>query len=219
MHSAPSDERPYGIAILAATACMAITMSLHPSGSQLLNAYADTVVKNVVAHGIALIGVPLSLMGAIGIGRRLRHAGSRATANLALVTYLVSNVAVLIAGSASGLMAPAIARRLAIQDPSTVAIWRALFSYNGIINQAFATIYVVGLALSVLLWSLAILRSTAYPRWIGSFGVVLSLALLGVLTASRAHLDVHTFGLVALLQGAWMVAVALPMLRPSPSRA
>lgn len=216
MHPAQPDERPYGVAIIAATACMGITMSLHPSGAALLNDYDATVTKNVVAHGLALLGIPLSLMGAQGIGRRLRAAGSGASADLAFIIYALSNVAVLIAGTASGLIAPGLARRLTMPDPATEQVWRSLFRYTGILNQSFATLYVVGFALSVLVWSLAIRRSGAFPRWVGILGLLLSLAMLAVLIISRAHLDVHTFGLVVLLQGAWMLAIAWPMVRRVP---
>ena len=51
---------------------------------------------------LALLGIPLSLMGAVAISRRLRQAGARGAADLGFLTYAVSNVAVLIAGSASG---------------------------------------------------------------------------------------------------------------------
>lgn len=213
MQSSQPDERPYGLALLVATVAMAITMSLHPSGAQLLNDYAGTASRNLVAHGLALLAVPFTLMGALGISRRIAREGAGATADLAGLTYLVSNVAVLIAGTASGLIAPAIAQRLQLPDPATEAVWRTLFRYTGIINQSFATLYVVGLAMSVLLWSIGIWRSAAFARWIAGSGALLSVGLLVLLAASRAHLDVHTFGLVALLQGAWMLAVAWPMLR------
>jgi hypothetical protein len=219
MHTTPSappaiaSERPQGIAIIVATLCMAITMSLHPSGSQLLNQYAEYVRTNILAHGLALFAIPFTLMGAAGITRRLRRAGASGSADLAGATYLVSNVAVLIAGTASGLIAPAIAARLQTPDPATEAVWRTLFRFTGIVNQSFAMLYVVGLALSVLVWSFGIWRSAAFARWIAVFGTILSVALLVLLVVSRANLDVHTFGLVVLLQGAWMVAIAWQMLR------
>lgn len=216
MHPSQPDERPHGYAILAATVCTAITMSMHPSGSALLNDYAATVTRNIVAHGLALLSIPLSLIGALGISRRLRRGGSVASADLGFLTYAIAHVAVLVAATASGLMAPAVARRLTTPDPATEQIWRALFRYTGIINQSFATLYVVGLALAVGLWSVAIVRGAAFPRWVGAFGTVLSLALLAVLVLSRAHLDVHSFGLVVILQGGWMIAVALPMIRGRP---
>lgn len=213
MSASSADERPNGLALVAATFCLLVTMSLHPSGAQLLNDYRATVMKNVVAHGIALVGIPVSLMGALGIARRLRRRGAGASADLGGITFLVSNVAVLIAGTASGLIAPAIAARLQLPDPATEALWRALFRFTGIINQSFALLYVVGLALSVLVWAIGMWRSVAFPRWLAVVGGLLAAALLSVLVISRAHLDVHTFGLVVLLQGAWMLAVAWQMLR------
>jgi len=63
------------------------------------------------------------------------------------------------------------------------------------------------------LFSAAILRTRVLPRWIGAYGAILGPATIVALAAGHLRLDVHGFGLVVLLQSAWLVAAGIVLCR------
>jgi len=120
------------------------------------------------------------------------------------------------AGVASGLLAPSIVRQMRDADPTAVPAWQVAFHYSGIVNQAFATVFVVASSLALLLWSASILRGKALPAGIGIYGMILSvLTMVGVL-AGHVRLNVHGFGAIVLGQAIWYVSVAFQLYRESP---
>jgi hypothetical protein len=95
---------------------------------------------------------------------------------------------------------------------------RALLGYTGAINQAFATVFVVGWSVAMVAWSAAIVRSAALPRWLGWYGLVVGGVLLAVTALGRLRLDVHHFGLIVMAQGVWTLAVGAQLVRNGPER-
>lgn len=205
------DARSAGWMLALGTALGALTMLMHPTGAQLLADLDRIGPRNLVAHGIAIAGVPLSFAGLACFASQL--PARRAWVVLGITCYALASVAVVIAAVASGLLAPAIAARLLGADADTRAIWEAIFRFNGQINQGFAAVYVVALASALGCWSYALRRAPDWPRWLAALGFVASLGTLAVLVRTQGHLDVHSFGLIILVQGAWMLGVAVRLIR------
>lgn len=211
MQEGPS--RAHGWSLIGGTLAGFVTMAMHPSGAQLLADFDRVAPRNAVAHGLSILAIPFLLVGFRAVDARLREASTRWWLDIAGALYLVASLAVLIAAVASGFMAQAAARGILDAGPESVERWTTILRGTSVLNQAFATVYVVFLALAVGAWSVAILRGRAFPRWLGGFGLVVSAALLGILIASRAHLDVHTFGLMVLIQGVWIGGLGVKLLR------
>jgi hypothetical protein len=210
------EDRTAARSLIAGTVMALATMAMHPTGTALLRDYDATVVRNAVAHGLAIAAIAPTLLGLLALTRRLRSAGAPALADGAMLVQSVAMVAVLIAGVASGLTGPMVAARLLDAEPAAAATWRALFSYNGMINQGFAAVYVAGTGLAVLLWSVAIWRTRALPRWLATLGAIVGGGLLVLILSGRTHLDVHTFGLIVLALSAWLLGVAARLLQSPP---
>lgn len=207
-------SRLAGLAVVFGTLCAVITMALHPTGAELLRAYDATAPRNALAHGLALVAVPLLLFGMREFSHGLASGGEDATARLAWMIYACASGCVVIAGAASGLIAPAMARRV-LAAPE-VESWTALFTYTGVVNQAFATLYVIGLGLAMLLWSLSAWHRAALPRWLAGLGTVVGVAFVALMLGGRPHLDVHTFGAIVLTQAVWFLGVGLRLLQGGP---
>ena len=78
----------------------------------------------------------------------------------------------------------------------------------------------VGIAALVLSTSLIVLRTSVFPRWIGAFGLVLTVAWLVAAAAIATDKEfVGLFGLISfVLWAIWILAISVVMLRgPEPA--
>jgi hypothetical protein len=197
-----------------------LAMGLHPTAHDMLEAADGGHAQrmNVIVHGVALASVPVLLVGLIGLTSRL--APSR-LATAGLVTFGLAGVAVTIAAVASGSVATDLVGELAGLDGAAVAerdLLHRLLGYTHAWNQAFARVYVVASCAAVLLWSLAILSGGRLSRAAGVAGLAVGAGVPLLVHLRHAHLDVHGFGTVVLLQSAWYVWVAVLLMRAAPPR-
>lgn len=198
-----STERTGGIALIAGTLMSFVTMLLHPTGQELLADVEGVSSAVIIAHTIAIAGIPVSLFGALAIRRRL--AGVRDLADAGLILFGMSLVAVLIAAVASGFLAPMTAKRLARATPEELEAAKALFRYGGMINHAFAAVYVASLGAAMAVWSWGMRRIGSFGKGLPTLGLLVGLTLLGITFAGRLRLDVHHFGMIVIAQGIWML--------------
>jgi hypothetical protein len=208
-----TDDRRGGIALIAGAAGAIVTMSIHPSGHDLFapDQFATMARLAVVAHALALATVPVSFLGAMALSRRVSTPERLALA--ALVTYAFASVAVMSAAVVSGLVGPTLVRRILAAEPEAKPGWEIAFRYNGLLNQAFARVYVVASAAAIVLWSASILRSGALARGVGICGCLVGPAILIALLSGHLTLGVHGFGLVVLAQASWFIAVGTLLCR------
>ncbi|MCC7003414.1 MAG: hypothetical protein IT357_14750 [Gemmatimonadaceae bacterium] len=206
------DEKNAGWMLIVGTLISFITMAMHPNAHLMLDDFARFGPRNVFAHGIALVAVPLTLVGYGAVARRLLpYAG--AWARLGHACLAVAQGAVSMAAVASGLIATTMVSRIRASTGAEQDLARALLGYTGAINQAFATVFVVGWSVAMIVWSVAIVRSAALPRWLGWYGLMVGGVLLAVTAIGRLRLDVHHFGLIVLAQGVWTLAVGAQLVR------
>jgi hypothetical protein len=208
-----TDERRGGIALIAGAAGAIVTMSIHPSGHDLFapGQFATMVRLAVIAHALALATVPVSFLGAMALSRRVATPERLALA--ALVTYAFASVAVMSAAVVSGLVGPTLVRRILAAEPPAKTGWEIAFRYNGLLNQAFALVYVVASSVAIVFWSASILRSGALARGVGIWGCVVGPVILIALLSGHLTLGVHGFGVVVLAQASWFIAVGALMCR------
>ncbi|HUF07893.1 MAG TPA: hypothetical protein VMO47_01145, partial [Rhodothermales bacterium] len=114
-------------------------------------------------------------------------------------------------GAASGLIGPAIAE--AMLGAENAGSWQVAFRYTGLVNRAFASIFVVASAGAIVLWSASGIRGRTLPRWTGIFGMIAGIAVIAAFVSGHVGLDVHGFGLIMLVEEIWFVGVAVWMIR------
>jgi hypothetical protein len=212
-------ERASGAALIAGALAGLATMALHPTGRDLAEAVGRSVwpaLLNVFVHSLAIASGPLMLFGAVGFTRRL--SAGYGLGDLALATYAFALVAVMSAAIANGLVAPHIIEALAHADPSQRPVVDMLAHFNFQVNQAFASVFVGLSATAIVLWSVTILRARSFSRGIGIFGSVAGALLLIGMLSGHLRLNVHGFGIIMLLESAWLVAVGVTLLREIGSK-
>ena len=158
-----TDDRKGGAALIAGAVLGLLTMSLHPSGRDLLatGQFSPTAFLAGLAHAIAIASMPLSFLGALALSRRLAAPDRLAVA--ALVVYGFALAAGLAAATLSGFVAPGLARQLIDASPPATDHWRVLFQYNGLLNQAFARVLVVASATAIVFGEAHPSRSARLP--------------------------------------------------------
>jgi hypothetical protein len=152
-----TDDRMSGLALIAGSAGVIITLSLHPSG-RITPGQIDSVARTLVAvHSLALASLPVWFLGALGLSRRGPAPHRIATA--ALVLYGFGVAAMMNAVVFDGLVSPAVLREIVAASPSTSEAWHIVFNYNGSLDQAFGEVFVVASSVAIALWSISIIRT------------------------------------------------------------
>lgn len=199
------------------TAGLFVTMGLHPTGAEAL-ANAEGGGLNLLArgvHGLAIAMMPLLLVGFAGLTRRLHVRPG--VAALAFAAWALALVAVLLAAIMSGVVAPALADRIAGASPMERDTLMSLLRFTGLLNQAFASVYVALGGAAIVGWSVVLRATSGAPRLLAPLGVLVGVAAAVGTLGGWLALDVAGFGAVVLGQGVWMLGVAWWLGRTGPS--
>ena len=211
-----TEDRKSGLALIAGSVGLIITMAFHPTGHDLfVPGQLEHVARvGVAVHTLALFCIPVLFIGALGLSRRLDSPDRLSLC--AVVAYGFAGVAAMNAAAISGLVAPGIARQIAAASSTSAAAdtWRMLFAYSGTLNQAFAMVFVVASSTALMLWSAGILRNGVFSRGLGVYGCVLGPLTVVAVLSGHLRLNVHGFGLVVLGQAIWFVVAGVLLCRP-----
>jgi hypothetical protein len=213
-----TDERMSGVALIAGSVVIIITMTLHPSGRIAPGNAAQAARMFVAVHSLVLFSLPVMFLGAWGMSRRVATAGRLPI--VALVTYTFALAAIMNSAVAGGLVVSSVLRQLVAAAPGTTEAWQVLFRYNGWVDESFAQVYVVASSLAILLWSASIVRSRALPRALGIYGCILGPLTLIAIFSGLLNLAAHGFGLVVFGQALWFTITGALLCRartPGPA--
>lgn len=201
----------YGVALIAGALGGIITMLFHPTGHDLLTQADQTARRNemitVATHSLALISIPVSVFGFLGLSRKL--GWERPLISAAFVAYSFGQVAVMCAAVINGLVAPVLTRQILTADESTQQILRSLLLNNSLLNQAFSKVFVVAESVAILLWSVCIMKSGRFAQSIGIIGYAIGISSLVALLFGHFRLNVHGFGLLVFGQATWSISLGL----------
>jgi hypothetical protein len=206
-----TDDRMSGVALIAGSAGVIITLILHPSGP-IQPERIDSVVRMlVVVHSLALASLPLWFLGALGLSRRGPVPDRIAIA--ALVLYGFGMVAVMNSVVFDGLVSPTLLRHIVAAPPTTGDTWHILSSYNGSVDQAFLEVFVAASAAAIVLWSTSIIRNGTLPRGAAIYGFIVGPVSLIVVFSGIPNRTPHASSLVIFAQIAWFMIVGILLCR------
>lgn len=204
-------EKMSGAALIAGALATLVVMGFHPTAHDLFGQEGPSAARlNLLVHGMAIASCPVLFFGALGINRRFPSDNSWATG--AIVFWGFALVGVMSAALASGLIAPQLIAWITSGEEANRPTYHALLAYNGQVNQAFAKVHVAMSSVAILLWSITINTTRAFARAVGWLGCVVGVGVLVGLFAGHITLDVHGFGLVILLQAAWLFSVGAQLI-------
>lgn len=206
-----TEERNGGWALIVGAAMGLVTMAFHPSGAQMLRDFERNAPINVAVHTLALLAVPVTFFGAVALARRL--AGSPGLSRFALIVFGMAQIAVMVAAIASGLLATTLVSRILGSTGTEAESARLLLRFSGMLNHAFATVFVAASSIAIGVWSVAMWRARDFPRWLAWLGLLVGSTLVGITLLGRLRLDVHHFGLVVLAQSVWIIGTGITLVR------
>lgn len=204
-----------GMAMLGAVLATMATMALHPTGHDIMRDPGTMVARNVFVHALGLFAAPLAAYGAFVLARSM--AGFGAFSELGFAFHAVSAVGTVMAATLNGLVAPNLLLRVGSLEGTARETMALLLNYNSSVNQAFARVLVVGSSIAILIWSIEILRTRAFPRAAGAFGCIAAVLILLAVVIARIRLDIHGFGAVVILQSAWYVWIGWQLMGKRPA--
>lgn len=210
-----TDNRKSGLALIAGSLGMIITMAFHPHGA-IAPAQVETMARNLtIVHSLALASLMILFLGTLGLSRHLKNADRLDV--IALVVFAFAAVAVMNAAVMDGLVAPNVLRRMVEGGPAAMDTWRIVFRYNFELNQAFARLYAVSSSVAIFLWSVSIWRNKTLARGLGIYGCVFSCLAIAAVASGRLPMDVHGFGAIVLAQAIWFISAGMLLRRPLSS--
>ncbi len=208
-----TNERASGLALIAGSAGLIITLALHPDGRQMFvpGQWEAAAHKLMAVHSLALASMPFLFLGALGLSRRMGcddHCGTAA-----LVFYGFSMAAVMTGIVFDGLVSPGLARQIVDTTGTAGQGWRIAFNYNGMLDMAFMRVFVVASSVAITLWSASMVRKPEFGRAGGIFGLILGGAALVTLFSGLMGRYEHLFGMVFVGQAIWFISAGVQLCR------
>lgn len=189
-----------GLSLLVGSFIIVTTMVLHPSGGDIDHILR---IKSVLmgSHSLAIISIPFVAFGFWGLSIALLTK-SRASM-LAFMVSCVGVFAAMIAGTINGLTLPMFLT--SVSKNSDVNITNAIVSYGRNINIPMDYIFILSFSLSILIWSILIIRNSTFPKWLGYYGLIIIFS--GVLFSFSYHslVDLLGFRVVVFAGVSWMI--------------
>lgn len=203
-------ERAGALALILGTLAMLGVMALHPSGVP-HNAEAGRVILlGIVVHGVAIAVAPMLTFGMFTLTRSIGFA--KPAASLGFFFYLFGAVAVMLAATMSGLVAPRLIQALAAATGPDKELLHGLLRLEWYLNQSFATLHVGFFSAALVLYALAWPEKGVLAAAIQIVGFIAGIGIFAWLVSGTLTLNVHGMGAVVLAQGAWFILAALGLL-------
>jgi hypothetical protein len=179
-----------GTALMVSIAMIIFTMVLHPSGGSIeyIQKIATTII---VSHSIAIIAMPLTLLGFWGLTRKLEDESMISLA--AFVVGCLGLFAGVCAAAINGLALPLFVNRYIGATPEAMEAIKPIIKYSSSLNHAFDFIFMGSCCLAILLWSIAILKTRSLPRWLGWTGIILVASVAIIAATGFTLVDLKGF--------------------------
>jgi hypothetical protein len=203
-------ERAGAMALILGTVAMIGVMALHPSGVSHGPDAGRVLRLGLIVHAVAIAVAPLLTFGSFALTRSIGFANVPAV--LAFFFYLFGAVAVMMAATMSGLVAPRLIEAQMAATGADQTMIHALLRLEWYLNQSFATLHVALFCGAIALWALSWPDKGVLAAAIQITGLIVGLGIFAWLISGTLTLNVHGMGAVVIAQGAWFILVAFGLL-------
>lgn len=199
------------MALIAGSIGGLVTMAMHPTtGGAATAAQFDHMASiSGIAHSLAIASATVMLLGVLGLARYLWDRERLALA--AATVFALAMVSVLIATAVSGFIVPTLLRHMAHDDQTYVGTWHIVIDAIFQLNQTFSKIYSVASSVSILLFSIAVLRGRLLGRGLAIYGCILAPIVMLAIGSGHLRMDVHGMAAVVVGQALWYIGAGLQL--------
>jgi hypothetical protein len=195
-------EKNAGIALLIGSFLMTVTMLLHPAGGNFEHLLSQTTII-IVTHVIAIAAMPVCSVGFHGLTRQLGSQSLLPVLGRAFSTFAL--IAGMLAGAINGLALPIYINRFKDADVATIEQIKPILKYGSALNHAFDYILIGGICMSVLLWSVEMIKQKKPSVNLGYFGILLTAAAVVMLVSGFAFTSLYGFRVFIFGLVGWLV--------------
>lgn len=192
-----------GIALISGCLLLVLTMILHPVGGNVEHLIKITTLI-IITHSIAIASIPVLIFGFWGLTQYL--ADRKGWAIGAFIIMTTGLFAVMLAATVNGLVLPFFVNRFQEAIPETIDAIRPILQYNQSLNHAFDYIFMGASCLAILLWSVASLQTKKLSKWMGYFGLLLSIAAMLVWSTGFNFVDLGGFRYFTFSMVSWILS-------------
>lgn len=198
------EQKESGLALLVGSTLMIATMVLHPVGGN-FDHLLKIVTMGMIAHSIAIVSVPFVAYGYWGLTQKLSAASFLSKAGFSIMFFGL--IAVMIAAATNGLILMDFVKSYEGASEETIDTLKPFFVFIRSFNHAFDFIFIGAVCLSMLMWSIAMLKTKSMPSWVAYFGILL--AIVGIILFVSGTELVNLSGFRAFVFGnvAWILVV------------
>ncbi len=193
-----------GIALISGSLLMILTMTLHPVGGTIEH-LQNIYFAIIVSHSLAIVSIPFSFFGFLGLTKRLSECYT--LSSIAFITMTLALFSVMCAAAINGLALPLFLQGFNGATPEVVESIKPIFKYNTALNNAFDFIYIGATLGSILLWSVAILKTKKIRVWIGYLGILLCAVTVILLHSGFVFLSLLGFRIFIVGVMSWIVLI------------
>lgn len=186
-----------GTSLIVGSLLVIATMVLHPSGGGMEHIIAIST-RITVTHALAIFCMPIVLFGFYGLTMKLMD-----TMRLSVLAFFIlvfGCIAAMFAALVNGLTVPYFLGQYADRLEENSAVLKPILNYSFAINKPLDYIFIVSFCLAIALYSIVIIRTGKFPKWLGYFGMLFIIfvtigALTGFVFTSLTGFRVIVFSL------------------------
>ncbi|WP_028297015.1 hypothetical protein [Olivibacter sitiensis] len=201
-------SRISSISLVIGSTLMAATLVLHPSGGSMEHILNIKTIL-ITSHSLAILSLPFIAFGFWGLSNALLTKSK-----ISMLSFIISCFglfAAMVAATINGLTLPLFLSKAALRNID-FNIVNTIRAYGDNINMPTAYLMFAAFALSIGIWSILIIRSEKFPKWIGYYGLLL--ILLGIFALFNKYNLIGLLGFRTIVLGiiGWTIAVGTKIL-------
>jgi hypothetical protein len=204
-----STEKMGGMALLTGALLTVFTAVLHPKGGSIQ--YLQTMAQTIaISHSIGLLAIPFLGLGFWVLTQRMGKGSFLSLLSFAFA--IMGLLAGMIAASINGLALPLFIEHYREATEEITNSIKPIVRYTIALNKAFDYVFLTTLTLAILFWSFSMLKLRMLPKWMGYFGIVLSLTIIVMFLTGYVFVNLHGFRLFLFLLVVWIALVGVALL-------
>lgn len=199
-----------GISLITGSILVILTMVLHPSGGNM--EHIIRISKTItITHALAIFCLPIILFGFYGLTMRLMD-----TMRLSILAFLILTfgcIAAMFAALVNGLTVPYFLGQYTDRLEENREVLKPILNYSFAMNTSLDYIFIVAFCLAIALYSIVILRTDKFPKWIGYFGLLFIIFLsVGAITGF-VFTSLTGFRIVVFSLAGWILSAGFLTMR------